>query len=89
MDYSYENYYQAVRRFWRFGQKSEVNVYIVIGSTEQNILNVVREKQKRHNQMKYAMYQKIKDFQNAELKQRKFKLNIEEKQIEIPQWLGA
>lgn len=89
MDYSYENYYQAVRRFWRFGQKHEVNVYIVIGSTEQNILNVVREKEQRHNEMKYAMYQKIKDFQNCELKQTKFKLNIEEKQIELPQWIGA
>ena len=27
---SYEQYYQAVRRCWRFGQKQAVNVYIVI-----------------------------------------------------------
>lgn len=63
MDYSYENYYQAVRRFWRFGQKSEVNVYIVIGSTEQNILNVVREKEKSHKKMKLSMNTNIKDIQ--------------------------
>ena len=39
LDYSYESYYQSIRRFWRFGQKSEVNAYIVIGSTEQQILS--------------------------------------------------
>ena len=31
---SYELYYQAVRRCWRFGQKNEVNVYLRIGKRE-------------------------------------------------------
>ena len=87
LDYSYESYYQSIRRFWRFGQKSEVNAYIVIGSTEQQILNVVREKEKKQLEMKHNMYLKIKDFQNAEFKPRNFKLNLEEKKISIPTWI--
>ena len=31
---SYEQYYQALRRCWRFGQKREVNAYIVISEKE-------------------------------------------------------
>ena len=31
---SYEKYYQAVRRCYRFGQKNEVNVYIIISAKE-------------------------------------------------------
>ena len=87
LDYSYESYYQSIRRFWRFGQKSEVNAYIVIGSTEQQILNVVREKEKKQLEMKHNMYLKIKDFQNAEFKPRNFKLNLEENKISIPNWI--
>lgn len=31
---SYEQYYQAVRRCWRFGQTHPVNVYIIISAKE-------------------------------------------------------
>ena len=31
---SYEQFYQAVRRCWRFGQNQEVNCYVVTASTE-------------------------------------------------------
>lgn len=41
---SYEQYYQAVRRCWRFGQKNEVNCHIVTSELEGNtILNVKRK----------------------------------------------
>lgn len=89
MDYSYESYYQSIRRFWRFGQKQEVNAYIVIGSTEQQILNVVRQKEQKQLEMKANMYQEIKDFQNAEFKSKHFKLNIEQKEISLPDWIGV
>jgi len=88
MDYSYENYYQAVRRFWRFGQKNEVNVYIVIGSTEQHILNVVREKENKHKEMKLSMVQQSKLFLDKEINHRKFTLNLDVKKIDVPDWIG-
>lgn len=87
MDYSYENYYQAVRRFWRFGQENEVMVYKVLGSTEQHILDVVKEKQVLQDEMHENMYQSIKQIQEQSIKEHEFVLNLEEKQVRLPNWL--
>jgi len=42
---SYEAYYQAVRRCWRFGQTSPVDVHIVVSELEQQIVDNVRRKE--------------------------------------------
>jgi hypothetical protein len=42
---SYEQYYQAIRRCWRFGQTREVNVLIVASSAEQDVVNNVNRKE--------------------------------------------
>ena len=87
VDFSFESYYQTVRRFYRFGQKSAVNVYIVIGSTEQRILSAVREKEKVQQEMKMGIRNQIREYQNAELKQRDFRLDLNTPKIEIPDWI--
>jgi hypothetical protein len=43
-DYSYEQYYQAVRRFWRFGQKRPVTVH-QIGTT--SLANVAKSRKRK------------------------------------------
>ena len=43
-DYSYEQYYQAVRRFWRFGQKRPVTVH-QIGTT--SLSNVAKSRKRK------------------------------------------
>lgn len=42
---SYESYYQAVRRCWRFGQERPVRVVIVASNREQAVLENVRRKE--------------------------------------------
>jgi len=42
---SYESYYQAIRRFWRFGQRKPVRAVIVTTSAEQEIVVNVRRKE--------------------------------------------
>lgn len=42
---SYEAYYQAVRRCWRFGQHKPVNVHIVVSELEQQIVDNVKRKE--------------------------------------------
>lgn len=37
--FSYEQYYQSIRRFWRFGQQKEVNVDLVISDGQHRILD--------------------------------------------------
>lgn len=55
LSYSYEDYYQAIRRCWRFGQKSEVNVYIACADSERAIIDTIKKKEERHNVMKREM----------------------------------
>ena len=42
---SYEAYYQAIRRCWRFGQQHPVDVHIVVSELEQEIVANVRSKE--------------------------------------------
>ena len=39
--WSYEQYYQAIRRFWRFGQKSEVVVDLVVSDGQKRVLDTL------------------------------------------------
>ena len=43
---SYEQYYQAVRRCWRFGQKETVNAYIITAETEGAVVKNIERKER-------------------------------------------
>jgi hypothetical protein len=51
---SFEEYYQAIRRAWRFGQTEEVKVYIVTSAAEQNVVKNVLRKQEDFLRMQAA-----------------------------------
>jgi hypothetical protein len=42
--YSYEQYYQAIRRFWRFGQKKDVTIDMVISDGQTRVLQALEQK---------------------------------------------
>lgn len=39
--WSYEQYYQSIRRFWRFGQKNPVNVDLVISDGQKRVIDTL------------------------------------------------
>lgn len=45
--WSYEQYYQSIRRFWRFGQKNDVTVDLVISDGQKRVLDALQEKMKK------------------------------------------
>jgi superfamily II DNA or RNA helicase len=55
LSYSYEAYYQAIRRTWRFGQKRPVQVDAIIADSEQGIWRTIKDKMASHDEMKSAM----------------------------------
>lgn len=55
VNFSYESFYQAVRRFWRFGQKHPVTAHIVCADTELEIAAAVSRKSEDHERMKREM----------------------------------
>lgn len=66
---SYEAYYQAIRRCWRFGQDKEVNIYIIISSKEGTVKENIERKQQDAEKMQKAMIKLTKDITSKELKQ--------------------
>jgi Helicase conserved C-terminal domain len=51
MNDSFEEFYQAVRRCYRFGQKREVNVHIITADTEGAVKDNIKRKQEQANVM--------------------------------------
>jgi len=42
--YSYEQYYQAVRRFWRFGQTKDVTIEVVVSDGQTRVIEALQQK---------------------------------------------
>lgn len=89
LDYSYENYYQAIRRLLRYGQENEVNCHIVLGSTEKHILDVIRRKERQQNEMHRNMHAAISEIQRNAFHGHDFKLNLDMPIIQVPNWLRS
>lgn len=58
---SYEAFYQASRRCWRFGQKSPVDCYIVSSDSETAVVDNVMAKEAAHEEMKRSMVALMKE----------------------------
>lgn len=65
---SYEQYYQALRRCWRFGQKEAVNVYIIISAKEGCVKENIERKESDFLKMQKEMIKLTKDITKKELK---------------------
>jgi DNA modification methylase len=77
LSYSFEDFYQALRRSYRFGQESVVNAYIVQARTEGAILQTVKRKMDQHAQMQERMKIAALAFKNDTMKKLTMKINID------------
>lgn len=86
---SYEKFYQAVRRCWRFGQEKEVNVHIVISEKEMNVLENIKRKEKQEQEASENMIKLMKETTLAEIKNTTRNIEIYEpvEKIMIPDWI--
>ncbi|MCW5678428.1 MAG: helicase [Xanthobacteraceae bacterium] len=84
VNFSYESYYQALRRFWRFGQKKPVNAHIVCADTELEIASVVDRKSGDHENMKREMSAAMRRAANPK---EVFESYHPEKEASLPSWL--
>jgi hypothetical protein len=50
-DFKFEQFYQAVRRCYRFGQKSKVKVHLLVPESQKNVRKSILEKEKKHFEM--------------------------------------
>lgn len=78
--HSYEQYYQSVRRCWRFGQKKSVRVDIISTDGEQH----VRDNMTRKMNAADVMFQNLVSQMNNPLW---FKKESHDERMELPTWL--
>jgi DNA modification methylase len=64
---SYEQFYQAVRRCWRFGQKNMVNVHIITAETEGAVVANIKRKEREAMAMAENMVKHMQDLNAAAL----------------------
>lgn len=67
LNHSYEQFYQAVRRCWRFGQKSPVDVHVIISNAEGSVLENIKRKEADAEKMSQEMIKNMKDLSIIEL----------------------
>jgi hypothetical protein len=79
--HSYEQYYQAIRRCWRFGQKNDVTVDMITTDGQADVLANLTRKADNAN----TMFQNLVCMMQNELKIQK-QNNYTNKE-EIPSWL--
>lgn len=79
--HSYEQYYQAVRRCWRFGQKRQVVVDLVATEGERGIKDNLRRKSDAADRMFTELVAHMNDAMRLERGVRY------EKPVEVPAWL--
>lgn len=86
ISFSYEAFYQAVRRCWRFGQTRPVQIHVVCADTERAIWAVVERKAGDHDAMKREMVAAMRRSMNAETSR---KLYSPEQKATLPAWIAA
>lgn len=86
---SFEAYYQAVRRCWRFGQDKPVDVYIIISDAEGAVKQNILRKQTDADRMTTELIAFTKEFLQNDL--RHTKRDVDEyyafEQMEVPEWM--
>lgn len=79
--HSYEQYYQAVRRCWRFGQTRPVTVDVVATVGEQNVRDNMRHKAEQASKMFDHLVSHMHDAMTVKA------AHYEVAKVEVPTWL--
>ena len=66
LDFSFEGLYQSIRRCYRFGQKKQVNVYLITTDTMENVKESIDKKQNNFETMQKIMSKVICENLNNE-----------------------
>ncbi len=86
LSFSYEAFYQAVRRFYRFGQRRPVSAHVVMADTEAAIVAAVQRKAGDHERMKAEMAAAMR---RAAVEHAVLQTYNPEKEATLPAWMAA
>ena len=86
---SWEQYYQAIRRFWRFGQVNPVTAHLIAAETEGNVVANLRRKEADADRMMAAMIKHTQDISSMGVRGqvRDVPNYLPEHVVQLPSWL--
>jgi len=84
--FSFESYYQAIRRCWRFGQTRSVQTHIAMGATERAVVDVMNNKREAFEQMRDHMMSAARRRQHQRATSGAY---APARKITIPNWLKS
>ena len=61
LDFSFESFYQQVRRSYRFGQKANVNIHLIKTDTMENVVKSIEKKEAQFLEMQTEMNRNINE----------------------------
>jgi superfamily II DNA or RNA helicase len=61
LSYSYEAFYQSLRRCWRYGQTKTVEANVVVTDVEREVIDTIKRKQADHEKMVVEMGKHMRD----------------------------
>jgi hypothetical protein len=67
LGYSYEGYYQAIRRCYRFGQTRPVVAHVVLSEIERTIFDTILQKERQAAELSGGLLAEVRDYERAEL----------------------
>lgn len=82
LDFSFESLYQSIRRSHRFGQKKQVNIYLITTDTMENVINSIQDKESKFIKMQDEMRIAILSNQKKEIIEQKSK-TVESKNYKV------
>lgn len=88
---SWEMYYQAIRRCWRFGQKKPVHVHVISADTEGAVVENIKRKDKQNQDLGRSMVEHMKTMMEKEI----FAAAVEKAEYDgdvvfkLPEWIGS
>jgi len=84
--FSFESYYQAIRRCWRFGQRRPVDVHVVMASTERAVWDVLQRKTADFEAMKREMFSAAKRARQQHARDDSYRAS---KKTQLPRWMSC
>ncbi len=87
--YSFEKWYQAVRRLWRYGQDFAVDAHIVMTERESCMMEAITRKSNDHEEMQCEVASLMGSYMRSELGVEDIRLDsyCPKLGMEVPQWL--
>lgn len=86
---SFEQIYQAVRRFWRFGQTKEVYAHFIASEIEGAVVNNIKRKEQQCEHMMQQMVKHMSDLSSVNIRgaARDTASYIPQEKMELPKWI--